>query len=185
MKKGFTLAEALVASALLLLMLTTLSILVHSYSGSSRASDAHDASLTGARLAVESIRRDGEAAVKLLEPTLGSNTQSPNLRLQRIDPEITRLPETYPSSPPVLWDPYDPTQMVEVRYYLTGDVLWREVFLGDGSQRRTRVGEHVQAFLVTSLSDNSLQIQCTTLSIQGLLRPISGRVTLRCLDLRP
>lgn len=185
MKRGFTLAEALVATTLLCLMLSTLAILVRSYSGSSRASDVHDASLTGARLAVESVRRDGEAAVKLLEPLLGSNTASAILRVQRIDPEIVRLPETMPDPAPGLWDPYDPNEMVEVRYYLSNETLWREVFLGDGTQKKSPLGEHVQAFLVTSLPDNTLQITCSTLNIQGQLRPVTGRVTLRCLDLRP
>ncbi len=184
MRRGFSLAEALVATALLLLMLSTLSILVHSYSGSSRASDMHDASLAGSRLALESVRRDGEAAVKLLEPLLASNTASPILRLQRIDPEIVRLPVSYPDPAPGSWDPYEPTQMVEVRYYLTGTTLWREVFLGDGTQARTRIGENVQGFFVTSLADNTLQVQCSTLNLENQVRPLSGRVTLRCLDLR-
>lgn len=185
MKRGFTLAEALVASSLLCLMLTTLAILVRSYGGSSRASDVHDASLSGSRLAVESVRRDGEAAVKLLEPVLGSNTASPILRLQRIDPEIVRLPETMPDPAPGLWDPYDPAQMVEVRYYLTADILWREVFLGDGTQSKVAMGEHVQSFFVRSLTDNTLQLTCSSLNLQGQLRPLTGRIALRCLDLRP
>jgi type II secretory pathway pseudopilin PulG len=184
-RRAFSLIEALVASTLLLLILGSLALLVRSYGGSSRASDAHDSSLAGARLALESLRRDGEAAVKWLEPTLGSAVAEPDARLRRIDPEILRLPETFPSSPPGLWDPYAATEVVEVYYHMVGESLLRQVTFSDASQKTTRVADRMVGFACTSLSDNTLVVRCSILTIQGDPRFVSGRIALRCLDLRP
>lgn len=185
MRRGFTLAEALVACGLLLSILTAMAVLVRSFSASGRASDVHASSLSGARLAMESVRRDAESATKLLEPVLGSVNPEPTLRLQRIDPEVARLPEDYPSSPPAFWDPYEPTQVVEVRYSMLGQTLIREVGFQDGTLRKTRVAENLGGFSVSSLPDETLQVRCTVLSLQGDPKPTAMLVTLRCLDRRP
>jgi len=183
--RGFSIFEALVASSLLLVILGSLAILVRSYGGSSQASDAHDSSLAGARLALESLRRDGEAAVKWLEPALGSGVAEPDARLRRVDPEIVRLPETFPATPPGLWDPYAATEVIEVYYHMVGETLLRQVTFDDGTHKTTRVADRLVGFATTSLSDDTLVVRCSILTIQGTPRFISARVPLRCLDKRP
>lgn len=183
--RGFTLFEALVASSLLLVILGALGLLVRSYAGSSRASDAHDSSLAGARLALESLRRDGEAATKWLEPVLGSAVAEPNARLNRVDPEQVRLPEVLPTPIPAFWDPYKPTELVEVYYHMVGEGLHRQVTFSDGSHRSTQVADRLVGFAVTSLADETIVVRCSILTIQGNPRLISGRIPLRCLDKRP
>lgn len=184
MRKGFTLAEALVATTLLLLILTSLALLVRSYSGSSRASNVHDSSMSGARLALEGVRRDAEAAFQLITPVLRSNTAGSTLRLLRPDPEFARLPQDFPSSPPAFWDPYDPAGVVEVQYLPQGQALLRQVTFSDGTVRRTLVAEPLGGFSVTSLSDDTLVVRCSVITLQGAPQPISARIALRCLDRR-
>ena len=183
-RRGFSLVEALVASGLLLVILGSLALLVRTYSGSSRASEAHDSSLAGARLALESLRRDGEAAVKWLEPVLHSDSPEPAARLRRINPEVVRLPETMPPTPGT-WDPYAASDLIEVYYHMVGESLMRQVTFQDGSTRTSRIADRLVGFAITSRPDDTLVIQCSTLTLQGAPRVVTGRVTLRCLDLRP
>jgi type II secretory pathway component PulJ len=185
MRRGTTLAEVMIASFLLLLILTTVTVLVRSYSSTMTASDNRDMALSGSRQAIESVTHDLEAAGQLVQPVLASNTDSAILRLTRPDPEIVRLPETFPASPPGSWDPYDPAQTIQVRYALDGDALWRTVTLGDSSVKKTQVGTQMRGFFVKSLADESVSITCVFVNLGGAPRVLQGRAILRCLDRRP
>lgn len=185
MKKraGYSLLEVMVAFGLFLLIMGLIASLVGGYAHIMNASDRHDSSLEGARLAIESVRRDVEATARLLEPAVGSGTAHPVLRLLRNDPEDLHLPETFPGSPPSSWDPYDPAAMVEVRYQSTDRTLWREAEWADGTIRRTRVADDLFGFSVESQPNEVVVIRCTTVALGGHQKPLEAKALMRCRSL--
>lgn len=170
----------MVAFGLFLLIMGLISSLVGGYAHLMNASDRHDSSLEGARLAIESVRRDLEATARLLEPGLASMTPHPVLRVLRNDPEDVHLPENFPGSPPASWDPYDPGSMVEVRYQSVDRTLWRETEWSDGTVKRSQVADELFGFSVESRANEIVVISCTTVALGGQQKPLQAKALMRC-----
>lgn len=179
-RRGFSLLEVLVSMGLFLMIIGLVAALMRGYAQVTNASDSHEASLEAARLAVESLRSDIEAAVVLHDPVFGSVTPQDRLSLLRVDAEQVRLPLEMPDPEPPDWDPYDPATTVEVVYEINGDSLWRSAGWEDGTVRRTRIGHGVPGFSVSSLADESILISLTTKNLGGDEKVLKARAIMRC-----
>lgn len=178
-RRGFSLLEVLVSMGLFLMIIGLVAALMRGYAQITNASDSHEASLEAARLAVDSLRNDIEAAVVLQDPAFASVTPQARLSLLRIDAEQVRLPLVMPDPAPADWDPYDPATTVEVVYEVEGETLWRTSSWDDGTARRTRIGHGLPGFSVSSLADESIVISLTTKNLGGDEQVLQARAMMR------
>ena len=178
--RGFSLLEVLVSMGLFLMIIGLVAALMRGYAHVTNASDRHQASLEAARLAIESMRNDIEAAVILQDPTFGSSAPEDRLALLRVDAEQVRLPLEMPDPAPAGWDPYDPPTMVEVVYEIDAENLWRTSTWQDSTVRRTRIGHGLSGFSVSSLPDESITISLSTENLGGDQRTLQSRAVMRC-----
>lgn len=162
-------AEALIALFLTLVILLVSGGLIRDYSQSLRNSATQDQVLEAGLVAVSRMGREAAESVEFIRPAPGSLAPDNELLFTRIDPrqEAIRLPDPLPS--PASWDPLDPAYTAEVRYYLNGDRLVREVSGGVAQE----VGEGITGLAFTNQPDGTLLIEVSV---------FNGRVTRRVVN---
>jgi hypothetical protein len=124
--RGVSLAEALLTSFIMMMILAVVASLMRQYSDITRHAARKDASIE-LRQGLESIRHELMSAVEITAPLPGAS--SGVLEFTRVDPAI---PRPAPLPAPVAWDPL--TDIMQVRYErLVSGLLVRRV-TGGGQQ---------------------------------------------------
>ncbi len=155
MRRGTTLAEALLVGFMLSVVLSVVGLLVNEYARTSAYSTQKDRFIAGAQTALETVRADLSAAVG----SVGVSATNPKLTLQRIDP--AQLSRVGPVSTPTFWDPFDSANLTRVEYFLTGEVLFRRVAPPGLSAQDQELASGVQGFQVTPYANGRYQVSIT------------------------
>ena len=165
-------AEALIALFLTLVILLVSGGLIRDYSQSLRNTASQDQVLEAGLVAVSRMGQEATESLEFVRPAPGSLAPDSELVFTRIDPrqEAARLPDPVPT--PATWDPIDPAYTVEVRYYLNGDRLVREV-TGGGDPVAQEIGDGVTGLALTNQPDGTLLVEVSV---------FNGRVTRRIVN---
>jgi prepilin-type N-terminal cleavage/methylation domain-containing protein len=133
-RAGFSLAESLVTLFILSIVLGAVGVQMHSYATVMASSDSKQLAITGTQMVLERVRSEALEATSFSFPTPSSGNTT-ELQFVKLSPTLqsSRLPTTFPASPPASWDPYNPAYQVTVHYYLSGTTLYRDV-VGQSSE---------------------------------------------------
>ncbi|MBI3925649.1 MAG: hypothetical protein HY319_08925 [Armatimonadetes bacterium] len=156
-RRAFSLAEAVIASFLIFLILGVAATLVQGYSRVMRDSSGKERTHLAAQLALERVRAEVASAIEVLDPTAGSNTE---LKFDKLDPRAARLPDPLPDPLPADWEPWEPADRITVRYFIDGGNLMREAS-GPGGAVVETITRGIEGFLVTVEPPGSLDITVT------------------------
>lgn len=144
--RGFSIAEALLATFLIFMILGTAASLFQNYSSIMRHSSPKERSLVGGQVALDRIRCELPAAVVMHEPALASTSLYNRVVFEKIDPSVTsRLPVPVPdawSMPAFGWDPNSPSHCCLVEYSVDSGDLVRKVW-GAGYSAQELMAEGV------------------------------------------
>lgn len=125
-RRAASLAEALVACFMVLLLLSLVSLAVRGYRQVLNQVHGHDETMDAA-LALQSVAREASGSVAI--------TSTSPLTFRRVDPsDPNRLPAQLAPVPfpiPASWDPLNPAWLEEVTYSLIGGDLTRQVRFPD------------------------------------------------------
>ncbi len=156
--KGVSLLEALIATALMLVVLVVSASLIQDYSRALRASRGSDYLLEAALVALSRMGQEATEAVEFIDPPPGSLAAASRLTFSRIEPEVARLPDPVPDPPPPNWDHQEPA--VEIRYFVNANHrLIREVVDGGAVVESCEVAEAVKGLAVTNETDGTLTLE--------------------------
>lgn len=130
--RGVSLAEALLTSFIMMMILAVVASLMHQYAEVTRHAAKKDAS-TEMRQQLDMIRRELMGAIDITDPPAGGT--STRLEFDRIDPASARgIPATLaplPNPSPAVWDPRDPATTIQVTYERqVSGILTRQVGSG-------------------------------------------------------
>lgn len=128
--RGVSLAEALLTSFIMMMILAVVASLMHQYAEVTRHAAKKDAS-TEMRQQLDLIRRELMGAVDISSPPAGGTAAQ--LQFNRIDPASARgIPATLaplPNPSPAVWDPRAATIQVTYQRQASG-ILTRQVGVG-------------------------------------------------------
>ncbi len=140
-RRGLSLAEVVLTSFLVFMVLGVVATLVRQYREVSTHSRLHDASLRSA-LALQQVAGEAKEAVTMITPPPGAGGTYSSVELDRIDPnDTTRFPTPIPS--PATFDPKTP--LIRVQYTVDAGELVRFVQVGAGVSRQL-IAENVLGF---------------------------------------
>ncbi len=123
--KGFSLAETLMALAIVALILGAAGQLLHNYSATMKQAKNQQATFSAIQFGLQEILDDTRQATNILAPA--PDASFPELRFLRYLPGFSWLPTAIPSPLPTSWDPRAPDSLMGIRYRLLGNVLIREL----------------------------------------------------------
>ncbi|MEW6278574.1 MAG: hypothetical protein AB1758_08140 [Candidatus Eremiobacterota bacterium] len=176
-RRGTSLAEIILTSALVLLVIGLVATLVREYRRVSTHTRFQDASLRSA-MALRLVREELKEAVEVLQPPDGSGGIFSVVEFDRLDPDTTTrvpgawgpgtglrgAPGPWPTptpSPPAVWDPRDPADLIRVRYAVSNRQLLRTV-TGPGAQTQL-MAENVNGFSAQNQGNDAVRL---TLRVQ-------------------
>lgn len=120
---GFSLAESLIALALLALLLGLAASIFIGYSRITRQATPHEQNLVVGNQCLERMRSEVSSSLALLGPLATGLTDS-ELNFEKIDPSVSsRLPK--PAAITGAFEPLDPNNNCQVRYWVDNNQLKR------------------------------------------------------------
>lgn len=156
--KGISLLEALLATALMLVVLVVSIGLIQDYSQALRTSRGSDDLLEAGLVAISRMGQESTEAVEFVNPAPGSLAADSRLAFIRLKPGVVRLPDPLPDPLPSSWDPAAPT--LEVRYFVNANErLVREVVEGSVVVETSEVAEAIRGLAVTNQADGTLALE--------------------------
>ena len=156
LRRGFSLAEALLSFALFLLVLSLITQGVSQLSQITKFFDAKSQVFASATSALGRICSDAREATQITTPTAGDPATYAQLELKKIEP--SKWVNYYPVAPPTPWNPRDPALEETLKYSLSGDQLQCQSITGLGMQVET-VSFGVQGFTVRRVQTLCLEIR--------------------------
>lgn len=142
-RKGVSLAEVVLTSFLVFMVLGVIAALVRQYREVSAHSRLQDASLRSA-LGLQQVANEAKEATAMITPPPGAGGIFSSVEFDRIDPnDTTRFPSPVPSPLPLTYDPRGP--LMRVRYTLDAGELVRFVQVG-ASVSRQLIAENALGF---------------------------------------
>ena len=127
MRRAFTLFEVLITVALFGLVLIIVSSLLAGYQRILRHGTGKLRSLMAAQMVLTELRDELRGATRVIEPAGSTVTL---IELEKIRPEVARLPAVVPQAPPASWNPNLASHLLSLRYERQGDVLMRRTLNG-------------------------------------------------------
>lgn len=140
-RRGLSLAEVVLTSFLIFMVLGVIAALVRQYRQVSTHTRLQDASLRSA-LALQQAAAEAREALVLITPPPGLGGTYASLELDRLDPnDTTRFPSPIPT--PATFDPRTP--IIRVQYTVDGGELVRLVQVG-ATMSRQLIAENAVGF---------------------------------------
>ncbi|GMU53169.1 MAG: hypothetical protein AMXMBFR33_23150 [Candidatus Xenobia bacterium] len=154
-RTGVSLAEVILTSFIVFMLLATVATLVRQYREVLTHTRLKDASLRSA-LGLQQAANEAREAIELITPPPGVGGAFPSLELTRIDPNSpSRFPSPLPAPPPPPYDPRVP--LIGVRYTVDAGELVRFVQVGTQVSRQL-IAENVLGFTAENQGATSVKL---------------------------
>ena len=157
-RRGFSLAEGLLALGIVFLVLGIASQLMRQYASILRSSESRSNTLTALQVALQQMIDDVRQSQVTSSPPAGNTALE--LIFLKVDPVAAWLPSPIPN-PAGTWNPMDPVHMVTVRYFLDQGEVKRTLTPLSGAPAETwAIAQGVSGMQCSNLGDG-IQIQLT------------------------
>jgi hypothetical protein len=173
-RSGFTLMEALLSSALFLLVLTCIVQGISQLGQLTRYFEDKTETFAAATTIMNRLCSDAIESSSILTPAPGDPATYSQWVLTKIEP--SQWPNFFPSPPPANWDPKDPSLREQRSYSLVGDQLQCQIQFGSNSLTQV-VGVGVDGFTVRRIPWLNLELRLGY-QVQGRFKTFVRRVQL-------
>jgi hypothetical protein len=166
--RGLTLVESLMTILLVGIVLGIVAGICNEYANIIRFSARKDRIIIGARTGVDKLKIELEEATEVLTPTPSPapyTPDSPVIKFKKINPSaVQRLGPPAPGT----WDPWAPSYLVNVEYYVSRESLVRKVTFPDSSCATQTVAEGVSGLSAKNLGGSTYRFTVSFMDEQYL-----------------